>query len=133
MEARLGYLLKHARSGLQTISEPALAVIDLDGRQFAVLSVIGEQGPMAQQRVSETLRVDRTTIVALVDELERKGFVERKRDPGDRRAYAVEITPKGARTLQRARTVVDAAEVEFTAALSAAERRQLRELLAKLM
>jgi DNA-binding MarR family transcriptional regulator len=88
---------------------------------------------MAQQRVSETLRVDRTTIVALVDELERKGFVERKRDPGDRRAYAVEITPKGARTLQRARTVVDAAEVEFTAALSAAERRQLRELLAKLM
>ena len=126
---RLGFLLRHARAGLSAITEPALAVIDLNGRQFFVLAEIGEQGPVAQQRVSEALRVDRTTIVALVDELERKGLVERKRDPADRRAYAVEVTAKGRRTLERALRVVEAAEAEFTAPLAEADRAKLRELL----
>lgn len=126
---RLGFLLRRAQAGLSSITEPALAVIDLDGRQFAVLAEIGARGPSAQQRVSEALRVDRTTIVALVDELERKGLVERKRDPADRRAYAVEVTPKGSRTLDRALTVVDAAEAEFMAGLSEADRARLKELL----
>jgi DNA-binding MarR family transcriptional regulator len=130
---RLGFLLKHAQAGLSSLTAPALAVIDLDGRQFAVLAEIGARGPIAQQRVSEALRVDRTTIVALVDELERKGLVERKRDPSDRRAYAVELTPKGRRTLERALTVVGAAEREFLGSLSEADRRRLRELLARVV
>jgi DNA-binding MarR family transcriptional regulator len=130
---RLGFLLKHAQAGLASITEPALAVIDLDGRQFAVLAQIAERGPIAQQRISEALRVDRTTIVALVDELERKGLAERKRDPNDRRAYAVELTPKGQRTLERALTVVNAAESEFMASLSEADRARLRDLLSRVV
>jgi DNA-binding MarR family transcriptional regulator len=130
---RLGFLLKHAQDGLASITEPALAVIDLDGRQFAVLAQIGERGPIAQQRISEALRVDRTTIVAIVDELERKRLAERKRDPNDRRAYAVELTPKGQRTLERALTVVNAAEGEFMASLSEADRARLRDLLSRVV
>jgi DNA-binding MarR family transcriptional regulator len=130
---RLGFLLKHTQLALGSILEPALAPLGLDGREFAILAVLASEGPRSQQRLGERMRVDRTTMVALVDELERKGLVERRRDAADRRAYAIQITAKGNRTLERARRVVEDAEDEILAPLSDAERGRFRQMLAKLV
>jgi DNA-binding MarR family transcriptional regulator len=73
--------------------------------------------------------VDRTTMVAVVDGLERAGFVERERDPGDRRAYALRATANGRRVLGRARRAVERAEARFLARISEADQRRLKELL----
>ena len=54
-------------------------------------------GPMSQQALGEYIGKDRTTIVAIVDELEQEGLVERRRNPADRRAYALQVTPRGPR------------------------------------
>jgi DNA-binding MarR family transcriptional regulator len=126
---RLGFLLKHAQLSLGSKVEPALAPLGLDGREFAVLSVLVDEGPRSQQRLSQRMRVDRTTMVALVDGLERKGLVERRRQPEDRRAYEIHVLPAGRRTQARARRLVEAAEDDLLAPLSEGDRRLLRELL----
>jgi DNA-binding MarR family transcriptional regulator len=128
---QLGFLLKHAYLAYQSIQLPALEPLDLDGRQLAVLMVVKAEGPALQQRLSERMRVDRTTMVALVDALERGGLVERRRDPVDRRGYQVSITKKGAKVLERAREAIRAVEREFLDPLSAEEHRQFRTLLAR--
>jgi DNA-binding MarR family transcriptional regulator len=73
--------------------------------------------------------IDPSAMVKLIDELESAGLAERRRRPSDRRAWEVAITPKGRRTLERARRLVTQVEDEMLGALGAADRRQLLTLL----
>ena len=130
---RLGYLLKHAYQRYQEIQRPALAPLGLDGRLLAVLAAVAAEGPALQQRLSERLGVDRTTMVALVDALERGGLVKRQRDPADRRGQQVRLTAKGQRVLLRAQAVIDKVEQEFLAGLDSQEEREFRRLLQALV
>jgi DNA-binding MarR family transcriptional regulator len=130
---RLPFLLKRTQRRLAAVEGPALAAFDLDGRQFAVLALLAGEGPMRQQQLSDRVQVDRTTVVALVDGLEAKGFVERRRDPADRRAHVVRPTVKGRATLRRATTAVESAEREFLDPLAPSEARQLKNMLARLV
>ena len=88
---------------------------------------------MSQQLLGARMHVDRTTIVALVDELERRGFLARRRNPADRRAYALEATTAGRRWRQRTEAQLVEAEDRILAPLHADEREQLKELLRKLV
>jgi DNA-binding MarR family transcriptional regulator len=72
-------------------------------------------------------------MVALVDALERKGLVERRRDPRDRRAYALEATAEGRRVLPLASAAADRAEEEVLAGVAPADRRRLKELLREIV
>jgi len=99
LDDRLGYLLKHAQSALAARTAAALEPLNINGRELAVLSVLGAAEPLAQQQAAAKLSVDRTTMVDLVDALERKGLVERRSDPADRRRNLVHLTPDGEKTL----------------------------------
>ncbi len=92
-----------------------------------------QEGPLSQQRLGERQGIDRTTMVAVVDELESAGFVERRRDPRDRRAYSLQATAAGRQVLERAAEATKGAEDEFLAPLPAAERRRLKQLLGTLV
>jgi DNA-binding MarR family transcriptional regulator len=129
----LGFLLKHAYTGYQSIQRPALAPLGLDGRLLAVLTLVEAEGPALQQRLSERLGVDRTTMVALIDALEQGGLVQRQRDPVDRRGYHVSITKKGAKVLHRAHEAIRVVEHDFLAGLSAEEQLQFSILLGKVV
>jgi DNA-binding MarR family transcriptional regulator len=120
---RLGYLFKHAHQRLLELAGPAMVPFGIDGRELAVLAVLGAAVPMSQQEAAEELGVDRTTMVALVDALEHKGLVERHRSQSDRRKNIVELTPAGQKCLQGAGQARDAAEREFLAPLGAAGAR----------
>jgi len=82
---RLGYLLKHAQLRLAELAEPLYAPLGVTGRQLALLTLFGDGPAQSQQDGAARLGVDRTTMVALVDELEAKGLVRREVAPGDRR------------------------------------------------
>jgi DNA-binding MarR family transcriptional regulator len=98
-----------------------------------VLKMLAAVGPRSQQVLSEELRIDRSVMVGIADELEKTGYVRRERDPEDRRAYAVTITASGRRALTKAeKTVPEYLERTF-AALSPTERDQLTTLLGKLL
>ena len=73
--------------------------------------------------------IDPSTMVSLIDDLERAGLAERRPHPTDRRARAVAITPKGRRLLDRARRMAAQVDSEVLRGLTAAERRDLMTLL----
>jgi DNA-binding MarR family transcriptional regulator len=130
---QLGYLLGRANLAHRAIAEKGLAPLGLSGKGLGALILLVQEGPLSQQRLAAKQGIDRTTMVAVVDELERAGFVERRRDPTDRRAYSLQATAKGRRVLARAREVTKRAEAEFLAPLAPADRRRLKELLRALL
>jgi DNA-binding MarR family transcriptional regulator len=73
--------------------------------------------------------IDPSAMVKLINELESAGLAKRGRRPGDRRAWEVSITPKGRRTLKRARRFVTHVEDDVLGGLTAADRRRLLMLL----
>ena len=107
----------------------ALATIGLTPPLFALLNVVGAREGAIQQELGAALGIDRTTMVALVDQLESAGLANRRPAPSDRRAREIAITPKGRRVLARAKTLLAGAEDEVLAGLGAGERRDLVALL----
>ena len=133
LAANTGFLLSKAMQRALAEVEAALQPLGIRTRHYGVLAALAEAGPLSQQRLGEWLRVDRTTMVALVDDLERLGLANRRRLPTDRRAYALELTAAGEHALARAGVLITAADDRALAALNPDERKQLRELLERLI
>jgi DNA-binding MarR family transcriptional regulator len=129
----LGYLLGQAHLAHRRVAEGELRSLGLRAKEFGALSVLVSEGEMSQRRLGAAMRIDRTTMVAVTDGLEVKGFVERKRDPEDRRAYALQATARGRRVLGRATAAAERAEAQFLRRISTEERRQLKRLLRELI
>ena len=130
---RLGFLLGRAHLAHRSIAELAFAPLGLGVKEFGALAVLVEEGPLSQQRLGKRQGIDRTTMVALIDELERKELVERRRDPTDRRAYSLNATAKGRRLLTQAGEAAKRAEDEFLRPIPARDRRRLKQLLRTLI
>jgi DNA-binding MarR family transcriptional regulator len=130
---RLGPLLGRAHEAHRRLTIAALAPLGLSPKGFGALAVVDAEGPLSQRRLAARQGIDRTTAVAVVDELERLGAVERRRDPADRRAHALVTTAEGRRLLERSRTAVVAAEAEFLAGLPERDRAWLRASLRTLV
>ncbi len=107
----------------------ALSSIGLTPALFALLNVLGAREGAIQQQLSSDMGVDPSAMVTLIDELEDAGLAQRRRRPRDRRAWEVAITPKGRRTLQRARRLAGDVEDEVLGGLSAGDRTKLLALL----
>ncbi|MDS0140185.1 MULTISPECIES: MarR family transcriptional regulator [unclassified Amycolatopsis] len=126
---RLGYLLKHAQLRLAELAEPLYAPLGVTGRQLALLTLFGDGPAQSQQDGAARLGVDRTTMVALVDELEAKGLVRREVAPGDRRKRLVLLTPEGERVREAGVEVTRQAEALLLEPLSAEDAERLRAAL----
>jgi DNA-binding MarR family transcriptional regulator len=106
-----------------------LATVGLTPALFSLLNVIGARDGAIQQELGSAMGIDRTTMVSLIDQLERAELARRQTSARDRRAREIAITPKGRRLLQRARRLILEAEDEVLAGLTATERRELVALL----
>jgi DNA-binding MarR family transcriptional regulator len=104
----------------------ALGLIPAD---VGLLRMIATQPGRSQQSVAEELGVVPSRVVALVDSLERKGLIERRRNSQDRRNYALHLTTEGTHVMTKMRAIGSAHEDEICAGLNDAQRRQLAELL----
>jgi DNA-binding MarR family transcriptional regulator len=125
----LGYLLKHAHLALEQQTDAALAGMGLTARDLGVLRVIAGGEARSQQEAAAVLGVDRTSMVALLDALERRGIVARKPSERDRRRNVVELTQDGRSLFQRAEQRSTETEQAFTAALGDAGAAELRRAL----
>jgi DNA-binding MarR family transcriptional regulator len=133
MAARLGYLLKHAQLRFFELGTSALAPFGINGREVAVLHAIDGPDPLAQGEVARRMGIDRTSMVALIDELQDKGLVQRRQDPDDRRRNVVELTAAGRDTLLQASRAEQEAERLFLGPLSGAEAEQFKQALRRLL
>ena len=112
-----------------TRTEAQLESIGLTPALFALLNVLGARDGAIQQELSSDMAIDPSAMVKLINELESAGLAERRRRPGDRRAWEVMITPQGRRTLERARELVTRVEDEVLGGLTTADRGRLLSLL----
>ncbi len=98
----------------------------------AVLAATAEYGPVAQADLGRRLAVDPKDMVGMLNHLQEAGLVLRAPDPDDRRKNAVTVTPEGTDVLARCAALAEAANAEFLAPLSPAERELLMSLLTRL-
>jgi DNA-binding MarR family transcriptional regulator len=112
-----------------TRTAAALESVGLTPALFALLNYLGSSEGAIQQEIGSAMGIDPSTMVSLIDELERSGLARRRPHPTDRRAREVTITAKGRRVLERARRMAVEVEDEVLQGLSDGERRQLLKLL----
>jgi DNA-binding MarR family transcriptional regulator len=130
---RVGQLLFVAAQAAQALAVERLEPLGLSPRGWGVLSTLVESGPLAQIDLATVLSIDRTAMVYLLDELEAQGLVDRVRNPSDRRSYLIHLTSRG-RQKQAAASEELAGQTEtLLAPLDAAERRELVDLLGRVV
>ncbi len=109
-----------------------VATIGITPPQAGLLRVVAAEPGRSQQAVSAELGLLPSRLVALVDDLEGRGLLERRRDPNDRRNSALYVTPGGRAMLQKIGQVAQQHGEDFLEPLSKADRATLGELLARL-
>lgn len=124
-------ILRLARASAWRLGR-SLAESGLGWAEYATLHHLEAEGPLAQRELAAALRIQPSNIVALLDQLQRAGLIDRSPDPADRRRHRVELTPRGLAALARATKAARAAEADLLAPLTAGERRQLHAFLARL-
>jgi DNA-binding MarR family transcriptional regulator len=137
LQRRLGAALTWAAQNAQEMADTALEPLGLNVKHFGVMTLLRHQkeadgAPTSQRAIGEQLRIDRTTMVALIDHLERAGYVRRDRNPDDRRAYVLALTAAGRKAQARAEKAVDSDAQDFFGRLSEPERQQFHQLLQRL-
>ncbi len=106
-----------------------IAEIDLHPPLFRVLNVVDAAEGQSQQAIAEAIQAPASRMVAIVDELEQQGLVERRPHPGDRRIRALYLTDEGRKVLAQGRKIAKEHEEDLVRGMSKADRKRLVELL----
>jgi DNA-binding MarR family transcriptional regulator len=122
-------MIKLGRITMHRFGE-ALEPFGLKPRHVAALIELRDSGELTQQSLCGALHLDPTNLVAILNELEERGYARRRRDPSDRRRHIVEISKKGLAVIEKVTEVMDGVEDDLLADFSAAEREQVARLLA---
>ncbi len=99
--------------------------------QYSVLAVIEANPGLSQSDIADFLGIERARLARMLDRLERRGLVERRKSPRDRRSHALFLTREGIKMLKSAKAQATRHEADLTAKLGADTRRELIELLRK--
>jgi DNA-binding MarR family transcriptional regulator len=124
-----GYLLAFIAEHATDRFERALARQRIRTKHASVLAVIDAEGPMSQRALCRRLRIDKSTMVGLVDDLERLGLAERRRSDSDRRVQDIHLTARGRDAVHRVIELADALNERTFRVLDDDERAQLHGLL----
>ena len=119
LRSSTAHLLKRFGSVIKERSAAAYEPTGFSPYHHAVLALLDEEPPETQAMIADALGYDRSHLVGLLDELEERGLIERRRDPSDRRR----------RTLKRLRTIAKSVDAELFAPLDPEQRETLHALL----
>jgi len=130
-DQRLLPLLEHLARVGHRAAETTMSPGGLRPRHLIALKLLSEDGPTSQQGLTEALRLDPSNVVGLLNELEERELITRRRDPTDRRRHIVEMSPRGEAELCRAYTRTRLVDDDLLSALSAEEKTTLYHLLVR--
>ncbi|MEY9836971.1 MarR family winged helix-turn-helix transcriptional regulator [Streptacidiphilus sp. EB103A] len=128
----LHWLFARLKQGLATAEAAAVRPHGLNLWGYTVLMAIVEAPARSQLALAQAVSVDKSKLVAILDELEDAGLVRRRPDAADRRARIIEVTEQGHRALDSARADVEAIESRLLADLDRPAQTILRDALRRL-
>ena len=131
VDQRLLPLLEHLARVGRRAAESSMSPGGLRPRHLIALKLLSERGPASQQGLADALSLDPSNVVGLLNELEERGLVTRRRDRADRRRHIVELSPLGEDELTLAYARLSDVEDDLLSALSTAERATLYDLLVR--
>src|SRR6266850_951700 len=131
VDQRLLPLLEHLARVGRRAAETSMSPGGLRPRHLIALKLLSERGPASQQGLADALSLDPSNVVGLLNELEERGLITRRRDRADRRRHIVELSPLGEAELNLAYTRLSSVEDDLLSALSAEERDTLYQLLVR--
>jgi DNA-binding MarR family transcriptional regulator len=132
VEEDLAALVSRLARRLVAAEEPVLARVELTMWEYIALAQLVRGPAGSQQTLARTMGYDKTRLIPLLDGLEQRDLITRTPEPPDRRAHVVRITQSGRAKFKAARNGIRAMEEELLSPLPAADRRALRESLARL-
>jgi DNA-binding MarR family transcriptional regulator len=124
--------LSRANARSQRLLADAFAAEGVRGYHFRLLAALDQFGPASQADLGRHTSIDRSDVVATLNDLVTAGLAGRRPDRADRRRNIVTITKRGARELERLDTVLDDIQEAVLAPLTTRERTTLVRLLTKL-
>jgi len=127
------WLISQVETVAHRLLTERLAAAGARGYHYRLLAALAEFGPSSQAALGRRTAMDRSDVVAVVNELAGQGLVERDTDQADRRRNIISITPNGARRLRELDVLLAAVQDELLAPLSGQQRSQLIELLSRIL
>ncbi|MEC3958545.1 MarR family winged helix-turn-helix transcriptional regulator [Nocardia sp. CDC153] len=124
----LGQLGSHSAYRFGQLLEP----LGINPPQYGTLRLLEANDGRTQQQLCEALGIHRNVMVSVIDALERRGLVERRRHPVDRRAHAVHLLPAGRETITRAGELADRLNAELLAPLEPEDRPRMLAMLQRM-
>jgi DNA-binding MarR family transcriptional regulator len=121
-------MIKLGRITMHRFTE-ALKPFGIRPRHVAALIELRDRGELTQQALCSQLHLDPTNVVAVLNELEERGYATRRRDPTDRRRHLVEVSKKGLAVIEKVSGMMDEVESDLLDGLETTEREQLEGLL----
>ncbi|AGB24383.1 transcriptional regulator [Mycobacterium sp. JS623] len=125
----VAFLLSQLGHRSASVFADLIASIDLTAPHSGILRAIAAEPGRSQQALSGQLGLLPSRVVAYVDDLEDRGYVERRRNPDDRRLHALYLTPAGKKVMGKIGELARQHEKLMTAGLDTKQRDMLRELL----
>jgi DNA-binding MarR family transcriptional regulator len=109
-----------------------LGVLELTPADAGILRLLRAEAGLSQQELSAKLRIHPSRLVAILDTLEKRGFVERRANPDDRRLYSLHLTQTGGGVLEKIGGVARQHQEALLSSVSLEERNTLATLLLKI-
>ncbi|HEY3918488.1 MAG TPA: MarR family transcriptional regulator [Stellaceae bacterium] len=128
----IGYHLRRAQSAVFQDFAASMNGTDITPGQFGVLALIEANAGLSQTRLAQILGIDRSTLVAVIDKLERQRLVERAARPNDRRSHALRLSPAGQARFQALARRVRRHEARIARRLTVRERATLIAFLQRI-
>ena len=128
----LGYAIRRAQVAMFLAFHEATRGLEITPPRFTALVIVGANPGISQTTLGNVLGIARSGAMALTDWFEARGLIERRRKPGDGRAWGLRLTRSGERLVARMKERVAVVDQRRSGVLSAQERRELLRLLNKL-
>jgi DNA-binding MarR family transcriptional regulator len=131
LEALIGYNARRAALTIISHFLPRMAQFGLRPVEFSVMTLIGHNAGITARQLCAALDLQPPNLVGMLKGLEKRGLLEKREHPSDRRAQGLHLTAEGAATLERAQETALELEIEATPSLTQVERLTLNRLLRK--
>jgi DNA-binding MarR family transcriptional regulator len=127
------WLISRAYAHSHRLLAEGFAAAGVRGYHYRLLAALDEFGPASQADLGRRTSIDRSDVVAALNELAGRGLIQRAPDPDDRRRNVITITPAGGEQLRTLDQILEGVQEKLLAPLSGADRTQLLRLLTRLV